>query len=138
MAGSLTWRKYTSDNGLEYSIKIDESNANAYIQSLTVLCAIRTANHPPLPCNIKPRLIHAVAYFDQSIKRSFVMGNRDHLSQFYALTPGAMYLNYDNAGTGGADFYWLITGYVGETIRDMTELTRFDYLKDSGLTDGTV
>lgn len=56
MAGSIKWFVYTTDGGVDYSIKLDESNTEAvnggtqdYVTGLNI--------SPSVPRNIKPRRV---------------------------------------------------------------------------------
>lgn len=64
MAGSLTWRTYTSDTGEKFSVSINKSIANALFTSLAgfesaqFLFPPREANYPVLPRGYRMRLVN--------------------------------------------------------------------------------
>lgn len=122
MAGSIKWFVYTTDTGVDYAIKLDESNTeavNGSTQDFVTGLAIRDA----LPRNIKPREI------------SYTNTERTRRIRCVALTP-TIYSGAINGGVptipdpiaGGAATLGLI-GAKGEQIRLPVPF-------DTGLNDG--
>jgi hypothetical protein len=135
MAGSLTWRQYTSDSGVAYSIKIDESNGNGTVGTTAgALCPIRTANSAIPPAGLKPRYVNA---YNQAVplqKRRFIIGTAA-ASAALAL-PGATITASATAGPGdaaGATVTWVVTSVRGEKSRQAPAFAA----PDTGLTDGS-
>lgn len=136
MAGSISNRRYISDNGINYSIKVDKSNASGNISGDgRALCGLREANYPLLPRGFGKRYILAFQQDNPRIKRKFFVGNPSVLG--VALAPGATILapSYAAAdGTAGRDSTFVITAYRGEK-----QQISADYqADDSGLDDGSV
>jgi hypothetical protein len=117
MAGSITYRQYTADDGTAYSIKIDKSNANAAIGlASTVLMPQKTANIPDLPRGLTPRYILCSLDSDTRIKRKFKVGDIAQVVSIYTVgnkVISAVYPTSPNAP--GAGEPWTITAYRGET-----------------------
>jgi len=129
MAGSRTWREYTSDTGLVFSIAIDESNANLFASLTgTRLAKIRTTNAPPLPIGIRPRVIHCWQQSNPTLKRSLIIGDPAIIKTAASLD-GSLY--FYNAGYTDV---WITTGYRGESI----SYPRYYLQLDTGLNDGTI
>jgi hypothetical protein len=135
MAGSLTYRAYTADNGTVYSIKIDESNANGVVSGgIGALCPIRTADAPPLPKGTSLRYALAKSIGNPNIRRKFVIGTP--AAATLAIAPGATITCEDYPGAGdttGAATVFIITAYRGEKRNLIPSFTALD----TGLTDGT-
>ncbi len=134
MAGSLTWREYTSDHGTKYSIQVDKSNAKL-LAAFTgqTLCIPRVQTWEIPPKTLKLRRIHCFSQYNQSVKRSFIVGNPLVLSQSN-LRIGQEYLSDPNPTPGALDVpVWIITGYTGERFTNPT----YYYQLDTGLNDGT-
>jgi hypothetical protein len=135
MSGSLTWRQYTTDAGIAYSIKIDESNANGTVGTAAgALCPVRTANLPLPPCGFKGRYVNT---YNQALpvqKRRFLIGSLSALSAL--ALPGSTIVASANAGPGdtaGATATWVVSSIRGERLR----LAPAFGAPDTGLTDGT-
>lgn len=137
MAGSLSWRRYDSDAGVSYAIKMDESNANATQGTGGVLCAVPTATHPRLPQGVAKRYILCQAIGNPSIRRKFYVGSTTRFAalQAAASTPisGPDYPTSLDA-TGGTAIQWQISYFKGE----ISKLPAAFNATDTGLTDGTV
>jgi hypothetical protein len=135
MAGSLTYRSYTGDDGISYSIRVDESNANGVVQSSSnILLPVRTADLPPLPTGLKPRYVLARSIGNPNIKRKFYVGVPSDVG--FINLPGSTITceDYPGAGgTAGAATVFIITAYRGEKINKIPSFTALD----TGLTDGT-
>lgn len=137
MAGSLTWREYTADNGSIYSIKMDESNANAFGASGSSLVPIRTTNAPQLPRGVRKRYVLCVATNNPNLRRRFTVGSQATMTLLRAQpTQTITAADYPTAGAAGAGTAntWAITYYGGEKSRVPVDITAVD----SGLNDGTV
>lgn len=137
MAGSLTYREYTSDAGVKYSIKVDKSNADAVPGSglAQSLCVERAANDPPLPSGLSKRYILCYAVPDPLIKRKFYVGNPGVIPALIA--PGATINATEYPGlndVAGTSVSWIVTAYRGEKSRNIPAFTA----PDTGLNDGTV
>lgn len=124
MAGSRDWFIYTADNGLFYSVNLDESNAEAAgFPHLTIANINTTAG--VLPKNLKMRFIRTVNQAEPNHKRVFYINNQFNLAARLA------------AGTIAAPVYpgnpnsiWTVTTYKGEAR------TRLPNVVDTGLNDG--
>ncbi len=137
MAGSLTYRSYTSDANIAYAIKVDESNANAAVTGGAggALCPIRTSNLMPLPGGLQKRYVLCYNKANPSERRKFYVGALNAIGN--VLTPGATITAEDYPGTNdtpGSNVTWVVTAYRGEKVRMVPS---FDS-PDTGLTDGTV
>jgi hypothetical protein len=138
MSGSLTYRKYTADSGVDYSIKVDESNANTIISGGGgvggQLCPPRTANNPDLPRGLKKRYVLAYSADNPSIRRKFYIGDRSLLAAL--LLPGTRLSAEEYPGdddTAGVVNQWVVTAYRGEKVPIIPAFSA----PDTGLTDGT-
>jgi hypothetical protein len=136
----MTHRTYTSDNGTVYSLKCDESNANAIATNgagiaSAALLPVRTANSPYPPCGMKPR--YANCYNSANINQK---------RRFKFTTAAAVVLASDGATISAEDYpagggnapgvvqTWIVTSIRGEKSRKSPAITA----ADTGLTDGTV
>jgi hypothetical protein len=136
MAGSMTWRAYTADNGVTYSVKIDESNARAAQTggSADPLMPIRTDNFPIAPCGLQKRYVNTYNQAVPTQKRRFYVGSQTIAATL--ITPGATLTaeQYPGSGdTAGANVTWVVSSYRGERSRNAPAFTA----PDTGLTDGT-
>jgi hypothetical protein len=134
MAGSLTWQAYTDDEDVLYSVKRDESNGRATVGGQRLLLA-RTAAHDALPSNLTPRYILAYLNSNPSIKRKFIVGNPEAITQ---IREGGAFLAvaYPTADdTAGTPVAWTITAYRGEKLAIIPALNTTT--GDTGLDDGT-
>jgi hypothetical protein len=134
MAGSLKYFRYRSDAGVDYSINIDESNANATVGGVA-LCLPRTAAHPLLSGRTTKRYLLATLVSNPKIKRKFWVGNPAAIPQILAgsaMLAGVYPLSTDVAV---APVVWSISAYRGEKtgIAPAFNITA----GDTGLTDGT-
>lgn len=137
MAGSRTWRAYTSDNGTVYSVNVDESNSNATIGGAggnVLLMPVRTVNSAGIPCGLKMRYVNAQSVTTPNLKRKFWIGSP--AAMLAAAADGAQITAeaYPGAGdTAGATSVWTITSLRGEKVRKPPAFNAVD----TGLTDGT-
>jgi hypothetical protein len=136
MAGSLTWREYTGDDGVKYSIKVDESNARASVTggAATGLCKVRTTNAPPLPVGLKKRFVNCYSQANPNIRRRFYVGDNTLITSIRAA--GATLVGEDYSGAAnapGANATWIVASYRGEKAPVVPAFTA----TDTGLTDGT-
>lgn len=136
MAGSLTWREYTSDNGVPYAIRVDESNARGAFTGggADPLCPPRATDVPPLPNTIKPRYLLAYNQAKPVQKRKFILGDAGQIES--ALTVGATITaeQYPGAAdTAGNNVTWVVTFYSGEKQKLVPAVSS----PDTGLTDGS-
>jgi hypothetical protein len=135
MAGSFTWRQYTSDSGVAYSIKIDESNANGTVGTTAgALCPARTANLPLAPCGLKGRYVNTYNQASPSQKRRFTVGSLTALTALSAAGATITASAAPGAGdTAGATVTWVVTSIRGERLRVAPAFGA----TDTGLTDGS-
>jgi hypothetical protein len=135
MAGSLTWRKYISDDGQSYAFKVDESNARARFPSGGGdISPVRDASFPPLPRSVIKRYLLAYNQANPLERRKFYIGDRTLVPN--AVASGATLVAEDYPGANdapGANVTWVITAYRGEKINVIPAITA----PDTGLTDGT-
>lgn len=133
MAGSLKWFKYTDDSAVDYSINVDESNAEGTIGGVR-MCVVRSAAHPNLPTKLKKRYVNAFLTATPAVKRRFWLGNPLCIPQ--ALAGAAMLAApYPSAGdTAPVTAAWTITSYRGEKNAPPPALNAT--AGDTGLTDG--
>jgi hypothetical protein len=136
MAGSLTWREYQADNGQFYSIKCDESNANAICGTSTVFLPLRTANHPQIPKGVKLRYALTTNIANPKQRRKFIIGTQPLLA-LVQNNPSSPIVAPDypttNATGAGTAVNWSHTYYSGESRRAAPGITAID----TGLDDGT-
>jgi hypothetical protein len=136
MAGSMTWRKYTSDSGADYSAKIDESNAGAIIGASPVFMPARTVNNPQLPRGLQKRYVLATNVANPKLKRKFYVGTQAILNTILGnLNTPIVASDYPGATgtTAGTNTNWTVTYVSGEKSR----LTPIVTAADTGLDDGT-
>jgi len=119
LAGSKKWFVYTTDNGNDFAIELDESNTEAvnaetqdYVDGLGIIFA--------LPRNITPRRLF---YEDNN-------GNR--VISCVALTQAI----YNGALSGVRTIDNPLGGGSLTLIRSRPEKIRLPYPQDTGLTDG--
>lgn len=119
MAGSIKWFIYTTDDGDDFGIKLDESNTedlNGGVQDFP--------NTPPtqlaLPRNIKPR--HVIyRNIDGTITRKVV-----------ALTPAI----YSGAEANNPTMVDQVSGQTLSIRRKIGEVVSLPFGQDTGLQDG--
>lgn len=136
MSGSRTYRQYTADDGTNYVISIDRSNADAnLVGSNSVLVPPRTGNVPDLPRGLRPRYVLASLEADSVIRRKFYVGGVAGINLIYQ--PGAI---LEAALRPAADdseptkVRWIITAYRGEKRNFKPAFTA----SDSGQSDGAL
>lgn len=137
MAGSKRWFRYRSDNGLDYSVQLDESNSEATSNSIRLMPA-RTAAHPllgkgqrmryvlastPAPVSVAP------AASGKTVSRKFWIGDLAALAAVQAGNPiiASVY-------PGLAAVNWSVGTIQGEKNRVPPALNAA--AGDSGLDDG--
>jgi hypothetical protein len=136
MAGSLTWREYQADDGKLYSVRVDESNANATTPLGTTLLPVRTANHPQLPKGIKMRYVLTKSVDINLAKKKFYIGTQATMTVTKSSanqTISAAYNATNDDSSGGTLTSWAITYYKGEVSKIAPAIST----PDTGLTDGT-
>lgn len=140
MSGSMTYRQYTGENGTAYSIKCDESNANAVATNgagiaSAALLPVRTANLPLPPCGLKPRYANCYNSANPLQKRRFKFSTA---AASVIISDGATISAEDYPAGGGnapgTTQTWIVTSVRGEKSRKAPSFTS----ADTGLTDGTV
>jgi hypothetical protein len=133
MAGSLKYFRYTDDTSANYSVNIDESNAEATVGGIA-LCLPRTAAHPNLPTKLKKRYVNAYVTATPAIKRKFWVGNPLAIPQI--LLGAAFLAAAVGSATDGAPVQvaWTISSYRGEKNSPPPALNTT--AGDTGLTDG--
>jgi hypothetical protein len=140
MSGSMTYRGYTADGGAVYSIKCDESNANAIATngagtSSGVLLPIRTVNSPLPPCGLKPRYANCYNSANPNQKRRFKFSTA---AAVVVTSEGATISAEDypagGGNTPGVAQTWVVSSIRGEKSRKAPAFNAVD----TGLTDGTV
>jgi hypothetical protein len=140
MSGSMTYRGYTADDGSVYTLKVDESNANAIATNGAglasgVLLPVRIANSGFPPCGLKPRYVNTYNRANRNQRRTFKYSTA---VQQIILSEGATITAEDypaGGGTGpGVVQTWVVTKPVGETKRKAPPFNA----PDTGLDDGTV
>jgi hypothetical protein len=135
MAGSMTWREYTDDAGIVWSIRIDKSNANAVVSGGTdPLCLPRSANSPVYKGTNGLRSVYTYCEQSPRIKRRFTVGSPSLVQSI--LTSGTISALIYPSGSGGATVNgtWVITSYRGHR----SNLSPPILGNDTGLNDGTV
>jgi hypothetical protein len=139
MAGSMTYRLYTADDGTQYSVKTDESNANATANAgasdSAAFLPVRTANFPPPPKSLKKRYVNAFLTSNVFVRRRFyVSGTATTVAnQYGAIITTSAYPSADGL-TAGTVATWIVTSFVGEKSRKPPAFNA----ADTGLTDGTI
>lgn len=139
MSGSMTFRTYASDGGIVYSLKCDESNANAIATSgsgtaSSALLPTRTANSPLPPVGLKPRYANCYNSTSPNQKRRFKF---TAAASAVLASDGATISAEDYPAGGGnapgTTQTWVVTSVRGEKSRKTPAITAVD----TGLTDGT-
>lgn len=139
MSGSMTYRAYSDDRGTLYSIKCDESNANAIATSgagiaSAALLQVRVANSPLPPTGLKPRYANTYNSANPTQKRRFKFSTA---AATVILSDGATIAAEDYPAGGGnapgTTQTWVVTSVRGEKSRKAPSYTS----SDTGLTDGT-
>jgi hypothetical protein len=121
MSGSLTWRTYTGDSGIQYSVFRDESNSEAIpTPGTATLLSPFVTGAGGLPNLIKPRYVNAVLSTNAAIKKRFIVGT---VAIFSAIVAGGTITENTTPVQ-----IWNITGKVGEKQRIPTAT-------DTGQTD---
>ncbi len=135
MAGSITWRAYTGDNGTSYSIRCDKSNASGTVTGGTgALLPVRTANAPVIPQGLRKRYANTYNRANPAEKRRFYIGTS--VNYIAASAAGATITAEDFAGAGdtaGVSQTWVITSLRGEKAVIPPSFSA----TDTGETDGT-
>jgi hypothetical protein len=122
MSGSLTWRVYTGDGGVQYSVFRDESNSESVVTgSSAPLLGAFVAGAQGLSQLIRPRYVNAQLSTDPTRRKRFVVGT---VAAFGAITAGATITENTTPA-----LVWNVTGKVGEKVRIPTSV-------DTGQTDG--
>lgn len=135
MSGSLTYRRYTTDNGVDYAIKIDESNASATVSGFSGELVPPRAGNYPLLCKgaIQPRYVNAYRQDNPAYKRKFIVGGVAGVNAVFA--PGSVIstegIRIDD-NTAVRDVTWVITSYRGEKQNFAPSFNA----PDTGLIDG--
>ena len=75
MSGSLFWYDYSADNGTNYAVLVDKSNAIALCNALPLMI-VRTANNAGIPKVIKMRYVNAYLSSNPLVRRRFWVGNK--------------------------------------------------------------
>lgn len=135
MAGSLTYRNYTADDGQSYAVRVDESNSNATVSGGTgALLPLRTANVPPIPKTLKMRYFLARDTVNPNLKRKFFCGTSANAIAGLAVGSTITAEDYPGEGGGaGSARTFTITAYRGEKRNIIPGIAA----TDTGLTDGT-
>jgi len=137
MAGSISWREYTSDDGTIYAIRSDESNANAFGAAGSSLLPVPTGNRQQIPKGLKKRYVIATSISNPNLRRKFYVGSQATMLALKNQSPKTITAtDYPNAGAtnAGVTTTWTITYFKGEISRVVPDFTA----PDTGLTDGTV
>lgn len=128
MAGSNMWFAYTADSGLQYAVKLDESNAKA--AGFPVYDPAVTGAVPPLPRGMKMRYANCVRGL---IRRKIYIPSLT--SEFW--TDGSLTINLPDfqSSVGGvqinpAGYAFAISSTVGQKFRR-------PFVGDTGLDDGS-
>jgi hypothetical protein len=134
MAGSIKPFRYRDDSGVDYTVRLDESNSTATCGGVPLFLS-RTSAHPLLSSGVKKRYVTATLISNPNIRRRFWVGNPLAIPQILA---GAAFLAavYPVAGdTAVAPVAWSLGAYRGEknAISPAFNTTA----GDTGLTDGT-
>lgn len=135
MAGSLTWRQYSSDNGAVYSVRVDKSNASATVSGGTgALMPVRTVNSAGAPQALKKRYANTFNRANPLQKRRFYIGTT---ANFLAASNAGATITAEDypvaQGAAGVAQTWVVTSVRGERAN----LPPAFGASDSGLTDGT-
>ena len=136
----MTYRGYTSDSGAVYSIKCDESNANATATGgsgtvSSVLLPVRVANAPLPPCGLKSRYANCYNQANPNQKRRFKFST----AAAAVITSSGATISAEDYPAGGGNApgvtqTWVVTSVRGEKTRQAPPFSA----PDTGLTDGTV
>jgi hypothetical protein len=135
MSGSLTYRAYTSDTGIVYSVKVDESNSEARVVggAANDVMPARTVNAPAVPSGLKKRYVNTFNSALPAQRRRFYIGNLAAFAQ--ATAAGAQLTTNEFSGAGNttsATVTWNVSSFSGEKSRVIPAIAA----TDTGLTDG--
>lgn len=117
MAGSLTYRKYESDDGSDYSIRVDKSHADStVVGGSVILCPKKTEDVPTLDKGIKPRYVLCHLSSDPLKRKKIIIGSKALVET--VLTVGTkLSLLSEGQDEGTSAGQWIITYYSGERFR---------------------
>lgn len=131
MAGSLSWKQYTSDAGTAYSVYVDESNAEATVSGTPLLAPLSGTN-PILPRRFHMRYANCYNSTTPAIKRKFWIGTTAALA-LLAVGNTISGSAYPGSGdTSGAASTWIVSSIRGERLTPPPTTAT----PDTGLTDG--
>jgi hypothetical protein len=133
MAGSLIYRDYTSDSGVIYAVKLDESNSEATIGGTVLVPARAAAGAVQKPAGLKLRYANAYNQDNPSQKRRFYLGTAAVATA--AAAAGATISAEDYPGAdaaAGVAQTWVITSLRGEKAVKVPAVAA----PDTGLDDG--
>ncbi len=129
MAGSLSWKKYLTDAGVTYSVKIDEGNAEAAgFDDVTIADEIAGVVPPELPKGFKMRYVNVKDPASNSGRKIYVGKPDDGLAT--GLVKSLLLFAF-SGGSAGAAIEWLVSSFVGEQNR-----VRIPSASDTGFLDG--
>lgn len=134
MAGSRTIKKYTTDGGVDFLIRIDESNAEALNSADEELALTPTADVEFLPQGFTPRYILAFRTDEPNFKRKFKVGNPAAIPEL--VVAGAKVfaqLVPTSDDTVGTQVEFTVTAYRGEKRAVAPSVINKE---DTGLIDG--
>lgn len=128
MAGSLKWFVYTADNGSQYGVKLDESNAKA--AGFPDYAGGAAGSFPQLPRGARMRYANVVS--GQVKRRIYVPSTTAPLWTNPATTVPLLDFSTSAAGVPvtATPVTAVVTSLVGERFRR-------PFVGDTGLTDGT-
>jgi hypothetical protein len=132
MSGSVNWFAYTTDGGVLYSVRADESNARGTILGTRLLTA-RLARYPCLPRDFRKRYVNTVLASNPRIRRKFWVGNP---LAWNKIGSGSIILAWfrtsEQIQTGRVDA-WRVQSRCGEELILPPSIST----GDTGLIDGT-
>ena len=129
MAGSLSWKIYTTDANVRYSVKIDEGNAEAAGFDVVTLAEEVAGTGPPaLPPNFKMRYVNVKEPDSNSSRQIYVGKPDDGLATGLVKTLLLWAFTSDGAV---AALSWIVSSFVGERNRIKNPVA-----SDTGFLDG--
>jgi hypothetical protein len=119
MSGRQVDFTYTSDNGINYKIRLDRSNGRALaVGNGLQICYPAVESLIAIPDNIKPRLLYTYNRDVPRQRRRFVVGYLPIWQWLLSKeNPAIVSAQYLPDSVEGINTAWIITAYTGEIIR---------------------
>jgi hypothetical protein len=123
MSGSIKDFSYTSDDGVKYAVRRDESNGEATVGGAALLGAF-TVGATYTPCGLRARYVNTVLSTDARVRKVFTVGT---VATFGTISAGSAITE----ASGGRN-----PGGVFSVLSKVGERSRLPKVQDTGLDDG--